>query len=71
MYLIPQNIDILDPKSFKWEKSENKYGIINGWKTGNYKGCDMKICFSMSSQLWITIDKEQIKKYKVGEKILI
>lgn len=69
-YLIPKNIEILNPSSYEWEKSYDKNGHVNGWKTKKYNGCEMKISFSMSSQLWITIDKKQIEKYKIGEKTI-
>lgn len=65
-FLIPKNIDIMNPNKYKWEKTVDKKGIVNGWKTNNFNGCEMKICFSMSSQLWININKDQIEKYKIS-----
>lgn len=69
-YLIPKTSDIFNPINYKWDKRVNKKNIVNGWKTSNYKKCNMKINFSMSSQLWLHINIDCIKEYIISEHIV-
>ena len=52
-YLLPSTLPILDPTSYSWEKRTGKNGCVAGWATDSILGANMKIEFSMSSQLWI------------------
>lgn len=73
-YSIPKYIDILNPFYYSWKISygklkSNKNKII-GWQTNEINGNSMKIVFSMSSQLWIKINIEDIEKYLIADTII-
>ena len=69
-YIIPSDHDQLNPSSYEWQhkigKQGKNKGNINGWKTNDLEGSSMNIDFSMSSQLWITMNIENFKKYMVS-----
>jgi hypothetical protein len=52
-YIIDANHRLLNPGSYRWEKSLGRNGIETGWKTDIVEGSFMTITHSMSSQLWI------------------
>lgn len=65
-YIIPKKFKLINPNKQIWKMSYGKQGkrkgLINGWESEN-----MKIIFSMSSQLWIDLNLEDIEKYKIHE----
>jgi len=70
-YIIPNDYEALNPASYTWTplkggKGKNKDAVI-GWETNELNGSKMQISFSMSSQLWITVNvTEELQKYKVA-----
>lgn len=64
-YMIPAEFAMLNPSSYEWTQVENKKGKITGWESNEIQGCSMRIAFSMSSQLWITVRTELVKPYLV------
>jgi hypothetical protein len=66
-YILPSNLDILNPSKYKWKPYYNKKNIQTGWITNKINNCYMKIVFSMSSQLWIFIDTNELNKYKITD----
>lgn len=70
-YIIPKNIDIFNPKKYIWKKMfgkrGEKKGKQTGWISNNLNNCQMKITFSMSSQLWIKIDISNIYQYQISK----
>ena len=68
-YIIPKNFKLVNPNKQNWVpkfgKQGPKKGLQNGWKSEN-----MEIVYSMSSQLWIYINIEDIEKYKIHEIIV-
>lgn len=68
-YILPSNLDILNPIKYKWNPYYNKKNIQTGWITNKINNCYMKIVFSMSSQLWIFIDtnNNELSKYKITD----
>jgi hypothetical protein len=73
--LIPSNYLILDPSSYSWEPTIGKRGkkkdVQIGWNTNKINGCKMSITFSMSSQLWIHIEMEEIKKFIIASATVV
>jgi len=70
-YLIPSNIEFLNPHFYTWTpligKKGNKKGLQIGWTTLEKDSCKMSIYFCMSSQLWIYIGSNcSIKKYLIA-----
>jgi hypothetical protein len=70
-FIIPSNCSILSPENYEWSamigQRGKKTGEQVGWKTNEIEGSKMSITFSMSSQLWITVNvTEELKKYIVG-----
>jgi len=70
-YLIPADFPALDPSTYKWQPKLGKIGknkdSIVGWETDIINGSSMTITFSMSSQLWISLNiTNDMKKYIVG-----
>jgi len=69
-YLIPSNHPSLTPESYTWQPTYAKIGAGKGtkqvgWETAiTSDGSKMKIQFSMSSQLWITVP--DMTKYLVA-----
>ncbi len=63
---IPAKKSIMNPRKYDWFPTFNKQGIQNGWKTNRRKDCEMRIVFSMSSQLWIKISTTKIEKYIIA-----
>jgi hypothetical protein len=74
-YLIPSDYIVLNPNSYTWEKiigqrGKNKDNQI-GWVTNEINGSKMKITFSMSSQLWISLSiTDEIKKFIIASTIV-
>ena len=70
--IIPSNHPSVNPSSYIWIPTIGKNGknkdIQIGWETNIINGSSMKICFSMSSQLWLSInlDTEFKEKYIVS-----
>ena len=68
-YLIPENYKYFNPDTYEWNiklgKLKNKDKIV-GYKTNSINNNYMEINFSMSSQLWIIINIDDIKKFKVN-----
>ncbi len=70
-YLIPSDIPALNPSTYNWRPKLGKIGKnkgnVVGWETDVVNGSSMSITFSMSSQLWITVNiTDEIKKYIIG-----
>ncbi len=70
-YLIPCDYPVFNPDSYEWEHTLGKTGknkdAITGWNTNLLNGSMMKITFSMSSQLWITvIVTEDMAQFVIG-----
>jgi hypothetical protein len=70
-YMIPSNEPILSPECYEWEpmigQRGKNAGQQVGWKTNELNGSKMTITFSMSSQLWITIEATpELKQYIVS-----
>jgi len=70
-YLIPSDHPILSPECYTWEpmfgQRGKKIGEQIGWKTNELNGSKMTITFSMSSQLWLTINvTEELKNFIVA-----
>lgn len=65
-YIIPKKE--LSPDRYTWDKTLYKKGRrkgeVSGYKTNIINGISMSIIFSMSSQLWITINDTAINKFK-------
>ena len=64
-YLIPASHPALLPESYTWSPMMGKQGKNKGkqigWETDEIAGqCKMKIVFSMSSQLWMTLGSEAV-----------
>ena len=69
-YLIPENYKYFNPDTYEWniklgKIKKNKDKIV-GYKTNSINNNYMEINFSMSSQLWIIINIDDIKKFKVN-----
>jgi hypothetical protein len=74
-YMIPSNEPVLSPEYYEWEpmigQRGKNAGQQVGWKTNELNGSKMTITFSMSSQLWITIEATpELKKYIVSSCIV-
>jgi len=70
-YMIPSDEPVLSPECYEWEpmigQRGKNIGEQVGWKTNDLNGSKMRITFSMSSQLWITIKATpELKKYIVS-----
>lgn len=70
-YLIPSDYPPFDPSSYEWSVTLGKIGknkgMPVGWNTNEINGSSMKIVFSMSSQLWITISvTEEMRKFIIA-----
>lgn len=70
-YLIPADYSALDPSTYTWQPKLGKIGknkdSVVGWETNTINGSSMSITFSMSSQLWISLNiTDDMKKYIVG-----
>ena len=72
--IIPSNHDIFNPSKYTWKKTLGKRGKNKdtqiGCNTNTIKGCKMSISFQMSSQLWIHIKTEEIKKFIMSSTIV-
>lgn len=69
-YLIPSEHPAVNPSTYKWNQKMGKIGknknSVIGWETNKVEGSSMSISFSMSSQLWMTINiTDEIKKFKI------
>lgn len=70
-YLIPSDYPPFDPSSYVWSVTLGKIGknkgMPVGWNTNEINGSSMKIVFSMSSQLWMTIAvTEEMRKFIIA-----
>jgi hypothetical protein len=70
-YMIPSGEPVLSPECYEWEpmigQRGKNIGQQVGWKTNDLNGSKMTITFSMSSQLWITIEATpELKQYIVS-----
>ena len=70
-YMIPSDHVAVTPAAYEWVpttgmRGKNK-GEQVGWHTNKVNGSDMSIRFSMSSQLWMTVEaNEDIRQYIIG-----
>jgi len=69
-YLVPKTLNVLKCNNYKWCPNIDSNNNVIGWKTNKYNGCHMRICFSMSSQLWIYLNDSSIEQYKITETII-
>ena len=74
-YMIPSDYPPLTPEAYTWEpmlgQRGKKTGEQIGWKTNEINGSKMSITFSMSSQLWLSINvTEELKSFIVGKCIV-
>lgn len=60
-YILPS--DIFLASNMEWIEIKNKKGKFTGWKTINNNNIELSIIESMSSQLWIKLNKDYIKEY--------
>lgn len=70
-YLIPSDHPTFNPNTYSWSsmlgQRGKKTGEQIGWKTNEIDGSKMTISFSMSSQLWLTINvTEELKTYIIS-----
>jgi len=81
-FILPSDHSALNPSSYTWEPTLGKRGknksIQIGWNTNIINGSSMSIRFSMSSQLWISVNitnemKEQyiVATTQVNKKIMM
>lgn len=70
--MIPSNYRIFDPASYTWEPTIGKKKKKQiGWNTNVINGCQMKIYFSMSCQLWIHVKMtEELRKFIVASAVV-
>ena len=66
-FILPADYPALNPDSYIWEPMIGKRGkkkdVQIGWQTNTINGSSMKITFSMSSQLWISVNvTEEMKR---------
>lgn len=65
--MIPSDHDAFNPVLYKWSQTINKKNEVTGWFTDKINGSSMCINFSMSSQLWITVEiTDELKKFITG-----
>ena len=69
-YLIPSDCSELDPGQHEWSKRIGTRGKFkdkcNGWRTEKHNGEFMEINISMSYQLWMHVNKDNMKDYIVS-----
>jgi hypothetical protein len=68
-YIIPKYEQSVQARKYTWKPMYAKRGKKKeqlGWETEPIHGCKMSITFSMSSQLWIHLPLEKLKKFVVG-----
>lgn len=69
VYFIPATL--VKASDLQWTEKYSKKHVVTGWITAELNGVQMSVTKSMSNQLWIKLQKEKFKGYRLIDNLVV